>query len=231
MNKANWDQLYHSLREVFNSRDPLEKAAARGITRHLFGHVGGNYRGLLDFSTYYGERFLLVAACNAVAGQKLKFGRIVEFGAGMGWLSKGMGRCFEVPNLQIDKRDWTPGTMIADLEAEEGIRAVLEVLRPDDLIVMSDFLHCLDSPGKIMTEFSSWDMLTLEYLPRSQTYSSSYVAQLRKFGATPFRSKVQLDEIFLFRRRYFYDLDPYILTVVRKLDGKEAKTKDTAKQD
>ncbi len=227
MNSKQWDQLYHLLRVVSNSPDEEEHAAAAGITAHLMGGDGeGYYEGLLAYLSHYGKRFLLEPVCKAITVRKLEFNRVVEFGAGTGWLSEGVGKHFMVPYLQIDKRGWTPNTMVADLETEEGIKSVLEVLKPGDLIVMSDFLHCLGNPDMTMANFPDWNTVVLEYVPFSAAHMRSYKTQLERLGATPFHDRGRIAQIFTFRKRNTYDLDPYILTIVGKQYGKEAKTKE-----
>ncbi len=229
MDRKEWDQFYHLLRVVSNSPDEEEIMAAAGIAAHLIGEEdGGYYMGLLTCLSYYGKRFLLEPVCKVVTDRKLEFDRIVEFGAGEGWLSEGMGKHFMVPHLRIDKRGWTADTMVANLETKEGIKSVLEVLKPGDLIVMSDFLHCLDNPAMTMIEFPDWNTVVLEYVPFSVAYMKSYKAQLEKYGAKPFHERGQLAEIFTFRKRNTYSLDPYVLTIVGKLHGKEATAKEAA---
>ena len=229
MDRKEWDQFYHLLRTVSNSSDEEEVMAAAGIAAHLIGEEdGGYYMGLLTCLSYYGKRFLLEPVCEAAAVRKLKFDRVVEFGAGEGWLSEGMGKHFMVPHLQIDKRGWTADTMVANLETKEGIESVLKVLKPGDLIVMSDFLHCLDNPAMTMANFPGWNTVVLEYVPFSSAYMRSYKTQLERHGAKPFHERGQIAQIFTFRGRYTYNLDPYILTIIGKMSGKEAKAKEAA---
>ncbi len=227
MNSKQWDQLYHLLRVVSNSPDEEEHAAAAGIATHLIsGEAGGYYRGLLTYLSFYGKRFLLEPVCKAITVRKLEFKRVVEFGAGTGWLADGISEHFKTLHLKIDKRQWTARTMPADLETKEGIDSVLGILRPDDLIVMSDFLHCLDNPTMTMANFPDWNTVVLEYVPYSSAHMRSYKTALERFGAKPFCDRGRIAQIFTFRKRNTYDLDPYILTLVGKLRGKEAKTKE-----
>ena len=227
MNAKQWDQLYHLLRTVSNSLDEEEAMAAAGLSAHIIGGDGkGFYEGLLTYLSYYGKTFLLEPTCKAVAQRKLKFSRIVEFGAGLGWLGQGMSQYFKVPYLPIDKRKWTPLTINADLEDEKDIKSVLGVLEPDDLIVMSDFLHCLGNPAVTMANFPGWNTVVLEYIPYTLTHLMSYKTQLERHGAKPFHGRGVMAEIFMFRGRTTYNLDPYILTLVGKLHGKKAKTKE-----
>jgi len=231
MEKQQWDQLYHLLRTASNSSDKEELEAIVGITDHLIEHRNeGCYGGLLDYLTYYGNRFLLDKTCRIVESQALDFSRIVDFGAGFGWLGEGMSKYFKVPFLQIDKRRWSGNTMVADFETPEGIESVLSVLKPDDLIVMSDFLHCLDNPDKIIAKFTAWNLVVLEYVPFSLDYMDSYKTQLERLGAKPFLgwgSIMNVDPFPSHRKVCPFNLDPYILKIIWKPYGKEAKTKVT----
>ncbi len=230
MNKADWDQLYHLLRTVSNDDIKEERQALAGLTGHIL-IPGGYYEGLLAYLRFYGMEFLLPSVCSTVIEQKLKFGRVVEFGAGLGWLAVGMSERFGVPSLLIDKRKWLSFTMVADLETEEGVKTVLDMLKPDDLIVMCDFLHCIKKPGMVMAKFPDWNMAVLEYIPQTHTHLSSYITQLEGCGASPFYTREEIDKIFIFRKRTHHNLDPYILTIVHERNGEETKTKETAEQD
>lgn len=219
MDKDQIDELYHLLRVASNLESSGTGLTAReeinimrGLTRHLF--AGGDYLALIQFSAYYGTRFLLKPACEAIVKAGWNPRRVVELGAGLGWLGRGVSASLElVPCLFIDKRQWTLIDIIADLETDQGIEEVLTVMKDGDLIVAADLLHCLVDPKGIMSQFSKWPMAVLEYCPTSVEYASSYSMQIKRYGATP----IEPDDfagVFPGRRVDIVDLNPYILLLV-----------------
>lgn len=185
MDKDFIDRLYHELRLLCISGDPNESTAVLGITTHLT-KPGGDYPGLLQFLAYYGSRFLLEHAYRAVCMHLEKPERIVEFGAGLAWLGRGLSNRFGVPSLHIDKRQTPFIDLIADLEAEQGRKLVLSAMKDGDLIVMSELLHCLDDPREVLASFSRWPMLIIEFRGHDvREYANSYVDQIAKFGCKP----------------------------------------------
>jgi len=224
VNKPQVDELYHLLRVVSNGNMPTEEFARTGLTqrevhrifhglsRHLL--AGGDYEALIQFSAYYGTRFLLKPACEAIVKTGWKPRRIVEFGAGLGWLGRGVSGSLElVPCLFVDKRHWALIDIIADLETDQGVEEVITVMKDGDLIVAKDFLHCLDDPKDVMSQFSKWPMAILEYCPTNEGYAESYITQLRRYGAKPFLPE-EFKDMFPDRAVDIVDLDPYILLLV-----------------
>jgi len=224
MNKEQVDELYHLLRLVSNGDISTEEFVKtgrpqrevngifHGLSRHLL--AGGDYDALIQFSAYYGRRFLLKPACEAIAKTGWKPHRVVELGAGFGWLGRGVSAEFEaIPCLFVDKRHWVLIDIVADLETERGLNKVLSAMRGSDLVVASDLLHCLDDPKGIMSHFSKWPMAILEYCPTDIEYASSYSTQIKRYGATP----IEPDDfagVFPGRRVDIVDMDPYILLLV-----------------
>ena len=218
MEKEFIDELYHQLRLLYLSGDTQEKEAIRGITSHLTqsSSTQGDYVGLLRFLSYYGERFLLKAVENAVRSAKLKANRIVELGAGFGWLGRGLSNIFNVPAVFVDKRQWVFTDVVADLETKNGRKRVLDVMEPGDLIVMSELLHCLNEPRAVLEPFRSWPMVVVEYSPtyrgdEDKGYADSYKRQIVEFGCKPVDS---LREVFPLQPMRSYDAYPYVVTVV-----------------
>ncbi len=222
MNKEQVDELYHLLRVVSNMKDTgaagmewfvqEEIDTIYGITRHLL--AGGDYLALVKFCAYYGRRFLLQRVCDKLTETGWNPSRIVDLGAGLGWLGRGVATHFEtVPCLLVDKRPWALIDIVANLETEEGLNKVLSVMKDGDLIVASDLLHCLDDPKGIMSQFSKWPMAILEYCPTDIEYATSYSTQLKRYGAT----SIEPDDfagVFPGRKVDMADLDPYILLLV-----------------
>ena len=187
MNKQEIDKLYHDLRELCVSDDIQQKEAILGITLHLTTH--GDYTELLRFLAYYGENYLLPRAVKFLEYNRIKFTRVVEFGAGLGWLGRGISQAANnLPLVLVDKRQWTLIDIVADLESPEGRKRVLEQMQDGDLIVMSEFLHCLDSPRKVLAPFAKWPMLIIEYNSLSAAYMKSYNEQIAKFDCVPVES-------------------------------------------
>ncbi len=224
MNKQQIDEYYHLLRVVSNGDMSTEEFTQtgrtqrevnnifHGLSRHLL--AGGDYDALIRFSAYYGSRFLLKPACEAILKTDWTPLRIVELGAGFGWFGRGVSARFEViPCLFVDKRTWVLIDVIADLETDQGLEEILTVMKDGDLIVMADLLHCLDNPKEVMSQFSKWPMAILEYCPTDIEYANSYSAQIKRYGATP----IEPDDfagVFPGREVDVVDLDPYILLLV-----------------
>ncbi len=222
MNKDQIDELYHLLRLASNMKGTglvktglfvhEEVNTIYGIAKHLL--AGGDYPALVRFSMYYGERFLLTRVCDELTRAGWKPSRIVELGAGLGWLGRGLATHFGlIPCLYVDKRPWTLIDITADLETKKGIEDVLAVLKDGDLVVMADLLHCLDDPKGIMSHFSKWPMAILEYCPTNMEYVDSYSTQIERYGATPIDSRT-FESMFRGRKTDIVDLDPYILLLV-----------------
>lgn len=233
MNKEEVDQLYHLLRvassitggaaiaiegKSIDSKTGLtpheEVSVLYGLCRHLL--AGGDYSALVQFSQYYGLKFLLDPTYKAIREKDWGPKRIVEFGAGLGWLGRGLAsKLGFLPVLFVDKRPWVLVDVVADLETEEGRVKVLAELRTGDLIVMADLLHCVGDPRRIMEHFSRWPTAVLEYCPVDADYAGSYSAQIGRYGASPLMPEV-FEVMFPGREVDIMELDPYILLLVGK---------------
>lgn len=213
MKKDQIDELYHLLRVASNEpADPMQSFSTQqvvtGLTRHLLG--GGDYLALVQYSYYYGTNFLLNPTYKAILRTKWKFDRIVEFGAGLSWLGRGLAATFGVGYVLVDKRPWGGVTLI-DLETEAGIQAAIDNLKPNDLIVMSDFLHCIDDPVSLLSTFGDWRMAVLEYTTENPEYMVSYADQVKRYGAEAIAPQ-DFELEFLGREIIeTVDLDPYVL--------------------
>lgn len=194
-----------------------------GLSRHLL--AGGDYSALIKYSQYYGTRFLIEPAYKHIVSHLYRRSeihkpkRIVELGAGLGWLGRGLaGKFGLLPTLFIDKRPWTFINIVADLETEKGKSLVLSSLQEDDLIVMSDFLHCVDADSldDILIMLAPWNKAILEYYPRNNPeWMDSYIEQITRYGADIFIP----DSIeMIFRGVNIIDISPYILMLVEKED-------------
>ena len=217
MDKTHLDELYHLLREASNESEsyaqgfPLQHYIL-GMARHLLGE--GDYLALVQYLSFYGESYLIEPVCDAIKTTKWKYERVVEFGAGLAWLSRGIAhRCGHLPTLAIDKRPWTMTDLIADLETAACISKVLKELHKSDIIVMSDFLHCLDNPKEVMDAFSAWPMVILEYSPSNPEHRLSYNTQIKRYGARPIGMR-EYREMFPGRLAEIASLDPHILLLV-----------------
>lgn len=215
MDRDQLDDLYHLLRVASNTKVPRTydinlHQVIIGMTRHLL--AGGDYLALVQYSAYYGEQYLLPRAAQVLveAGWDESIDRVVEFGAGLGWLARGLGHLLSVPAFSFDKRPWGGIDKYADLETQEGRDCVVAELKDGDIIVMCDFLHCLSNAFDILAEFSSYPMLILEYSPSDPDYAESYAVQLERYGASTF-SKDDLDTLFFGIETLRVDIDPYVM--------------------
>jgi len=226
VNRQEVDQLYHLLRvasnavreQGVNSKTGLtpqeEVNVFRGLCNHLLG--GGDYPALIRFSQYYGERFLLESTLRAVRGTEWQFSRVVELGAGLGWLGRGVAAGLgSLPTLFVDKRSWVLIDVVANLETEAGIEVVLNQLKEGDLIVAADLLHCLDNPTEVIGHFSKWPLAALEYCSANTDHDTSYCTQIGRYGATPIMPE-DFRDMFPGRKVDIVDLEPYILLLVDK---------------
>lgn len=220
MDKSQLDELYHLLRAVSNEghaqQSPEIVNAIHGLSTHLL--AGGDYLKLIQYCAYYGETYLLQPTITAIKATGWKPERIVEFGAGLGWLGRNLSAGFGyLPTLFIDKRQWALIDMVADLETELGIERVLDMLKPGDVIVMSDFLHCTVEPGAILAAFSKYPMAILEYMPTDEDWAESYTTQLGRYGGNPINDVGWLALLSRTGRKTdAKDLDPYALVLIDK---------------
>lgn len=214
MDKKVIDELYHNLRELCVTEDIQQKEAVLGITTHLT-IPGGDYNGLLKFLAYYGENYLLPHAIKILESNRVQFTRIVEFGAGLGWLGRGLSNAAKgIPVVFVDKRQYVFTDLVADLETIQGSKGVLEQMRDGDLIVMSELLHCLDDPEKVLRPFTKWPMLVIEYWPWSSRYKLSYDEQIAKFDCAPIKD---FRSVFPGSRITSSPLEPHAFLLVQPL--------------
>ena len=188
MDRNEVDQLYHHLRTLRLQGSYEQKQAVRGITLHLTSEAG-DYPELLTFLDYYGRVYLLPKVVKALQTHKnfFQFDHIVEIGAGTGWLGRGLTTILELESLAVlvDKRQFTLIDIVADVETPQGQARVCDELRPNDLIVMSEALHCFSNPRNVIKRFESWPMVVIEYSPINISYKTSYEKQLSLYGASP----------------------------------------------
>jgi len=230
MEKHETDQLYHLLRQASNISEeqkisiktfltPQEQInVIYGLCRHLL--AGGDYSALVQYSQYYGLNYLLDPTFNELKRRNYQPKRIVEFGAGLGWLGRGLAAKFGMlPRLLVDKRPWMLIDLIADLETEKGRDVVLDALQEGDLIIACDFLHCLDDPQEVMADFSMWPTVILEYYSANVEFTKSYSFQIHRYGACPLTSIAEFKDIFPDRVSRTIPIDPYILMLVEPAIG------------
>lgn len=214
MTKEELDRLYHLLRVASNSQLREETHTILGLGRHLL--AGGDYLSLIQYSAYYGGHLLVKPTVEAIQKAGWSPNRIVEFGAGLGWLGRGLAAGLGMlPTLFVDKRPWTLIDAFADLEGEQGRQRVLSMMARGDLIVMADFLHCVSKPEEILEAFADWPMAILEYCPTDVDYADSYREQLTRYGANPMPAEAY-EEMFPGRVMDAVDLDPYVLLLVER---------------
>jgi len=214
------DLLYHLLRKVHNSNDPELIESVSALSKHLL--CGGDYPSLLKFLSYYGTNFLLedIIPIMRDIKQEEKFERVVEFGCGYSWLSLGLYPYLDyVPTWKIDKRNWSLVDLVADLETTSGQQKVLDTLKPNDIIIMSEFIHCLDDPYNVMLPFKKWPKVVIEYMPTyPPDFSISYMEQISKYGCSPVTLTYLLNEVFGKSISKVEDLYPYVLVYVKGVE-------------
>jgi len=209
----NIDQLYHLLRLVSNEGDSHLNASIIGLTKHLLD--GGDYPGLLRFLQFYGETFLSDAVSSIIKEEDIRFERVVEIGAGFGWMSRGISaRHGLLPCVLVDKRQWSSIDELIDLETEAGVNRLLSILKPNDLIVMSEFLHCISDPIKLMYKLEPWDKLIIEYMSVNKDFQESYDEQVSRYGCCSIDSGY-MKMIFSPNIRRVENLEPYVLVYVQ----------------
>ena len=214
MNKTDLDEMYHNLRRLCVTSDLVQKEAVLGITTHLTT-AGGEYTGLLRFLSYYGEEYILPPVLEILQRTNLHAERIVEFGAGFGWLGRGISNANDnLPVVFIDKRQYVFTDIVADLESVQGRDRVLEQMKDNDIIVMSEFLHCLDNPKKVLRPFVKWPMVVVEYNPNNSSFKASYDEQIKKFNCIPIPS---FREIFPSSKLTSYLADPYTILIIEPM--------------
>lgn len=225
MERQDFDTLYHLLRCVCNEGDTLQSTevtdAVYGLASHLL--AGRDYLKLIQYSRYYGERFLLQPVYEAIRVKGWQPTRFVEFGGGLGWLSRGLAHRFLLPGelhniLVVDKRRWSLIDLLADLETTQGIKEVQQAMQDSDIIVMSDFLHCVVNPVEILTAFRDYPIAILEYAPIAhESWAHSYETQLVRYGGELF-DRGRLTDIVrgLGRENTVIDLEPYVLVLIDK---------------
>lgn len=214
MDKVQFDELYHNLRRLCVTEDMHQKEAVAGIVSHLT-RPQGDYTGLLRFLSYYGETFLLPSIVEQLrsASKVLRFSRIVDLGAGFGWLGRGISNAFNLmPAVFVDKRQWVLIDIVADIESKNGVKRVLDVLRDGDLIVMSELLHCLNDPEETLRPFTKWPILAVEYWPLDALLRASYNDQIKKFSCKPIGN---IRDVFPSSKIHTHVMDPYTMWLVR----------------
>lgn len=222
MEKYELDLLYHHLRVASNDADHQDTGAGLtpaevgdrifGLCRHLL--AGGDYDALVRFNEYYGTKFLLPQVVTAIQNSGWKFDRVVELGAGLGWLGRGLAaETGFKPALFIDKRPWVLIDIVTDLESAAGLDRVLGRLKPRDLIIMADLLHCLEEPRRLIDQLAGWKLVILEYCPSSPRLRQSFTCQIARYGAKAL-SADDLDYITSKGGRLVGGLEPYVLFLV-----------------
>ncbi len=220
MNKEQIDELYYLLREVSNEGNRQQSTEITDAIYGLAGHLlaGKDYLRLIQYLRYYGEKFLVKPTYEAILEKGWEPARFVELGAGLGWLCRGLASKFKVKNvLTVDKRPWMAIDVLADLETSEGIIEVYDKLMVGDVIVMSDFLHCVETPEDILRAYPGYPMAILEHMPRDNRRRAQIQEQLKRYGSNPIEPIALTNMLrVLGREADIKDLDPYILILIDK---------------
>lgn len=182
MDTEHLELLYHLLRSVSNEENPKQSEAVLGLANHLLEE--GSYEGLLAFLEFHGTNPNLILAVAALLS-KHKPQRLVDIGAGTGWLSRALTQLMGLEKpLCVDKRPWLGVSLLLDLENPENYLKLESKLSPGDCILACNFLHCIENPREFTVHFSSWPMVVIEYWPTIKSHQVSYLRQLYRYGAT-----------------------------------------------
>lgn len=228
MNKDQIDELYHLLRVASNNArlsmvDIDAGLTSAEVTSRIFGlarHLLStpDYEALVMFSVMYGRKYLSIPTFKAI--ESIKPTRIVDLGAGLGWLGRDLAGKFEVPYLLVDKRPWIGIDLILDLESDTDLNKLVSVLKDGDLIVMCDFLHCVDKPAAIIDRLNKFYVVILEYSPSNIQYWNSYMTQLKNYGASALGKTAM--KVAVKSRLLIEDaIEPYHLYVLGPDESKE----------
>lgn len=180
LSKNDMDSLYHCLRLVSNSGDQEFKEIIYGLSRHLL--VGGDYLALVKFLDFYGSTYLMDDILHQVSESHIQADRIVEIGAGTGWFGRRIAYVLDAGLMSVDKRRWGLIDMVLDLELDSDLDTLFRSLRPYDVIVMSDFLHCISNPRRIIYKLEKWPMIILEHNSTISEHAESYFVQIGRYG-------------------------------------------------
>ena len=218
MYKEQLDELYYLLREVFNEGNRQQTTEITDVVYGLAGHLlaGKDYLRLIQYSRYYGEKHLLQPTYEAILEKGWNPQRFVDLGAGLGWLSRGLASRFRIKDvLTVDKRPWMAIDVLADLELGSGLKKVGDQLKDGDVIVASDFLHCIEDPENILRAYPAYPMAILEYMPANKLWATNYREQIKRYGGNPIEPEALTGMLTSTPRKTdVEDLDPYLLILI-----------------
>ncbi len=178
------DHLYHLLRVVSNEGSAEEQEIIFGMTKHLLN--GGDYPKLLSFLEYYGTSYIVPPLVEDIhTFFRERFSRIVDIGAGTGWLARAISNATGIQSLTVDNRKWDGINLVLDVEKADDRDKLKAVLRPSDLLIMSEFLHCTENPEEILDDIKAWSTVVIEFDSQDIPQESSYLVQIRRFGCSP----------------------------------------------
>ena len=182
-------EFYHITRKLSNHKrsDVLDEAIS-GIYKHLMS--GPDYDGLLKFLEFYSTSYLADPINNILKNHKwINYDRVYDLGAGRGWLGKCVAEINQSELISVDKRDWSLTNQystdwILNLEDPYSIGKLVGGLDPaNDLVCMSEFLHCINNAKELLEALVPFPLLIVEYIGRTEEHFSSYKKQLARYSA------------------------------------------------
>lgn len=217
MKEQELDQLYHLLRVCSNSPDEQERACMWGLCKHLFG--GSDYLALVQYAAMYGEKHVLPRAVELLKTLEYIPSRIIDLGAGLGWLGRGLANEFGIKHVSVDKRGWVLIDHVIDIEHPSGLEKFKELLVPGCLVTMCDVLHCLDKRTimQLGDALSHHDSLVIEYSPRVKSHMESFRLQTCRFGSNGYTVLRLLDLFCGLEQMVTHETNAYTLYFVRAL--------------
>jgi len=170
--------------------------AIKGLGTHLL--VGPRYPALYGYLAWYGRSFLQPLIVEALERWPVTdVSRVVDVGGGPHvWFGTAIARAYLGIDriICVDKRDAPRVDVCADLETAAGRFKLKNSLREGDLLVFSEFWHCI-APTKraeLAHALGGFDWIVLEFDTSHPVYGNSYKRQLESFGASPLNSDEML---------------------------------------
>jgi hypothetical protein len=204
--KDDLDMFYHLLRK-FNELDRKQREILLGLACHLLDEP--DYEALLDWLEYYGKQFIVPHVLPMLEQYKGKFFAVVELGAGKGWLGRAVAKFLKAHYVPIDKRKEFNPLYCLDLEKGEDLYEMKILLHKyyPALVVMSEFLHCVENPEQILGRLHDQSVLIMEHKIKGWA-GESFRKQLEWYGCN-YKYLQVLPSFFKGRKVFEKDIYPY----------------------
>jgi len=204
--KDDLDMFYHLLRK-FNGLDRKQREILLGLACHLLDEP--DYEALLDWLEYYGKQFIIPQVLPMLEQYKGRFFAVVELGAGKGWFGRAVAKFLKARYVSVDKRKEFGPFYCLDLEKDKDLREVRALVRYyyPALVVMSEFLHCIENPEEVLKILGDQSLLILEHTTEGWA-GESFREQLKRYGCN-YKYLQVLPEFLKGRKVFEKDIYPY----------------------